>query len=83
MYFLIQQMFKNLKIMINLIIGIALTVIIGALIGICVLQKAEILDMERTLDRISEFYRQESERKAEKLAEDVFRDDMEILNRLV
>ncbi len=83
MCFLIVVQKKTLKAMINLIIIFALSVLVVVFAVTCLMLKADVEDLKRSLSRMNELYRQESDRNIEKLAEEVFRDDMEILNRFV
>lgn len=82
MYFLIVVQNIKLNAMINLIIIFALTVLVVVFAVTCLMLKADVEDLKRSLSRMNELYRQESDRNIEKLAEEVFRDDMELLNRL-
>ena len=65
----------------ELFIIIGLSVIAFALVIVILMQKADIEDLKHALDRMNELYRQESDRNIEKLREDIFRDDMELLSR--
>ena len=67
----------------ELFIIIGLSILALALVLVILMQKADIEDLKLALDRMSELYMQESDRNIEKLREDIFRDDLEILNRWV
>ena len=70
-----------LKIMIEIMIIALLMVIIVALVVLCIFLKEDIEDMTITLRRINELYRQECDKNIDKIAKEIFRDDMESLNR--
>ena len=67
--------------MIWYIITIILAVAVFALALVCVLQRADIAELTRLLDRTREMYMEESDRNIEQLQRDILRDDLELLNR--
>ena len=69
--------------MIWYIITIILAVAVFALALVCVLQRADIEDLTRLLDRTREMYMEESGKNIEKLQRDILQDDLELLNRLL
>jgi len=66
--------------MIEIVIIALLIVIIVALGLLCLRLKADIDDIEISLMRMNELYRQENCKNIDKIAEDIFRDDIELLN---
>ncbi len=78
---LTQVTTKKLTVMIEFIVLIAIIII--ALAVACVIMIYDIVVLRRSLRRMNELYRIESDKNIQRIAEEVFRDDMEILNRLV
>ncbi|MEA4916308.1 hypothetical protein [Proteiniphilum sp.] len=66
----------------ELFIIIGLSILALALVLVILMQREDMEDLKHALDRMSELYRQESDRNIKKLREDVLRDDLELLNRL-
>ena len=62
-----------------IVIGLAFLVFILTLI--CVMQRGEIVELRDSLKRMGEMYRSEADRNLKKLHEEMFRDDLELLNR--
>ncbi len=63
------------------LIIIVLAFMLFILAVVCIMQNALIIELRGTLKRISEMYRRESDRSIQKMREDIFLDDQELLKR--